>query len=147
MSNQNHMPMAKHLSQPTHPSLSPGSDPMPDFCVGKHTVEGGGSRKRGGEGRGVKKKLKAKHVKPKPHVDGKTSLTTHTPLTFPGSDPMPDFWVGKHVRVGREGGQGRGGGKGGGSKKKLKAKHVKPKQNVHGKISLSTHTPLTFPGK
>ena len=32
-------------------------------------------------------------------------------------------------------------------KKKLKAKHVKPKQNVHGKISPTTHTPLTFPGK
>ena len=38
MSNQNKMYMAKYLSQPTHPSLSPGSDPMPDFCVGKHTV-------------------------------------------------------------------------------------------------------------
>jgi hypothetical protein len=32
------MYMAKYLPQPTHPSLSPGSDPMPDFCVGKHTV-------------------------------------------------------------------------------------------------------------
>ena len=59
---------------------------------------------------------------------------------------MPDFWVGKHVREGR-GFKEEGGGKGGGSKKKLKAKHVKPKQNVHGKISLTTHTPLTFPGK
>ena len=38
MSNQNKMHMAKYLPQPTHPSLSPGSDPMPDFCVGKHTV-------------------------------------------------------------------------------------------------------------
>ena len=38
MSNQNKMYMAKYLSQPTHPSLSPGSDPTPDFCVGKHTV-------------------------------------------------------------------------------------------------------------
>ena len=34
------MYMAKYLSQPTHPSLSPGSGPMPDFCVGKHTVGG-----------------------------------------------------------------------------------------------------------
>jgi hypothetical protein len=32
--------MAKYIPQPTHPSLSPGSDPMPDFCVGKHTVGG-----------------------------------------------------------------------------------------------------------
>ena len=32
------MYMTKYIPQPTHPSLSPGSDPMPDFCVGKHTV-------------------------------------------------------------------------------------------------------------
>ena len=36
MSNQNKMYMAKYLSQLTHPSLFPGGDPMPDFCVGKH---------------------------------------------------------------------------------------------------------------
>ena len=42
MSNQNKMYMAKYLSQPTHPSLSPESDPMPYFCVEKHTAGRGG---------------------------------------------------------------------------------------------------------
>jgi hypothetical protein len=54
----------------------------------------------------------------------------------------------KDIKEERKGGGSRKrGGEGRGVKKKLKAKHVKPKQNVHGKITPTTHTPLTFPGK
>jgi hypothetical protein len=48
MSNQNKMYMAKYLSQPTHPSLSPGSGPMPDFCVVMHPAGRGGGGVDGG---------------------------------------------------------------------------------------------------